>query len=74
MAHEVLYKGPGSTESDMPAGTEEDDLFDSDGLSKLKPVDPQIVGKGSSHGTFTEHFQAVALANTAPSTSSRLQP
>ena len=45
MAHEVLYKGPGSTESDMPAGTEEDDLFDCDGLSKLKPVNPQTVRK-----------------------------
>ena len=29
----------------MPVGTEEDDLFDSDALSKLKPVDPQTVRK-----------------------------
>lgn len=44
-ARSLSEKRAGSTESDMPAATEEDDFFDSDCLQKLKPVDPRAIRK-----------------------------
>lgn len=54
-------KRPGSTESDMPAATKEDDIFDSDGLQKLKPVDPPAIRKA------IPRYLCRAFASSGPS-------